>query len=285
MTTDELGPELSERSPTSLTAADVLNICDGILGESARRRHFFAWLRAPGAASDEWLPVDGYYPANKLVVVCQTASGGHDKVYSQLVPAHGLRLLELTPDAIGGDREQAEARLRARIKALDAAPRPAREHRPRRAREPQPREVRESQPRESAVARAFAPAAPAAAVEAAPLGAAFGAVLGVVLIAVLAAELYLGVAVVGFGHGQPALAFAFALDACARALGTAGAGHARSREWAWLCALGGSPLVARFASSQRQAQVATEPTPLAGAVSLLALALAAVGGLIALASG
>src|SRR5947209_9883837 len=265
MTTDELGLELTGQSPT-LTVEEALNICDRILGESARRRHFFAWLRAPGAASDEWLPVDGYYPANKLVVVCQTASGGHDKVYSQLVPAHGLRLLELTPDAIGGDREQAEARLRARIKALDAAPRPAREHRPRRAREPQPREVRESQPRESAVARAFAPAAPAAAVEAAPLGAAFGAVLGVVLIAVLAAELYLGVAVVGFGHGQPALAFAFALDACARALGTAGAGHARSREWAWLCALGGSPLVARFASSQRQAQVATEPTPLAGAV-------------------
>lgn len=275
MTTDELDPELSERSANPLTAADVLNICDRILGEPARRRHLFAWLRAPGSASDEWLPVDGYYPGTKLVVVWHAAPGANDNLYSELVPAHGFRLLELTPDAVGADRQQAEARLRARIEALGAAPR--------RAREPQPREVRESPPRKVAVARTFAPLAPAAAVEAAPLGAAFGAVLGVVLSAVVVAELYLGVAVVGFGHGQPVLAFAFALDACARTLGTAGAGHVGLREWAWLSALGGSPLVAAFASSQRQGEVATEPTPLAGVLSLLALALAAIGALIALA--
>jgi hypothetical protein len=291
MTTDELDSELSERSPNPLTAADVLNICDRILGEPARRRHFFAWLRAPGAASDEWLPVDGYYPANKLVVVWRAAPGATDNLYSELVPAHGFRLLALTPDAVGADRHQAEARLRGRIEALGAAPRRVREPQPPRAREPQPRravepqarEVRDSPPRNAAVVRTFASLAPAAAVEASPLGAAFGAVLGVVLSAVVVAELYLGVAVVGFGHGQPVLALAFALDACARTLGTAGAGHVGLREWAWLCALGGSPLVAAFASAQRQGQVATEPTPLAEVLSLLALALAAIGALIALA--
>ena len=68
MTTDELGPELTGER-TALTAAEALSICDHILGEPARRRHLFAWLRAPGAAADEWLPVDGYYPGNKLVVV------------------------------------------------------------------------------------------------------------------------------------------------------------------------------------------------------------------------
>ena len=92
MTTDELDPELSDRSPSSLTAADVLNICDRVLGEPARRRHFFAWLRAPGAASDEWLPVDGYYPGNKLVVVWHAVPGANDRLYAELVPAHGFRL-------------------------------------------------------------------------------------------------------------------------------------------------------------------------------------------------
>jgi hypothetical protein len=121
--------------------------------------------------------------------------------------------------------------------------------------------------------------------ESAPLGAAFGAILGVCLAAVVLTELYLGVAVVGFDNEQPLLAVAFALDAGARALGTIAAGHAGSREWAWLCALGGSPLVATFASQQRQRQGSTEPYPLAHVISLLAMALAALGGLVALAGG
>jgi hypothetical protein len=295
MTTDELGLELTGPSAAPLRAEEVLNVCDRILGEPARRRHLFAWLRPPGAAADEWLPVDGYYPGNKLVVVWHPTPGANDRVYSELVPAHGFRLLELTPEAVGA-RDQAEARLRARIEALGATPRPARQSQarparpaqPRPARDSQPRRAQESQARESAVtgaASGFAPAAPGPAEEAAPLGAGFGAVLGVVLTAVLVAEVYLGVAVVGFGHGHPVLAFAFALDACARALGTVGAGHAGSREWAWLCALGGSPLVATFASHQRQREITIDPTPLAGVMSLLAMALAAIAGLVALAGG
>src|SRR5436305_1723815 len=280
MTTDELGLELpGASSEPRLTAAQALTICDRILGEPARRRHLFAWLRAPGAAADEWLPVDGYYPGNKLVVVWHATPEAKDRIYSELVPAHGFRLLELTPRALGRDPREAEARLRARIDELGPAP---------------PR-AREAQPRESAVAKAVSSLAPqphegrtaaaAPTVEVAPLGAGFGAVLGVILLAILLAEVYLGVAVVGFGHGTPLLAIAFALDAGARALATTAAGHAGLRHWTWLCALGGSPLVATFASYQRQGAVAVEPLPLAGVISLLAMAMAALGGLVALASG
>ncbi len=273
MTTDELGPELmGESTAQRLTVAQALSICDRILGEPARRRHLFAWLRAPGAAADEWLPVDGYYPGNKLVVVWHATPDANDRIYSELVPAHGFRLLELTPEALGGDPTEAEARLRARIDKLGPAP---------------PR-AREAEPRESRLT--FAPAvapqgrthAPAPAAEVAPLGAGFGAVLGVILLVILLAEVYLGVAVVGFGHGQPLLAIAFALDAGARALGTVSAGHAGARDWTWLCALGGSPLVAAYASYQRQGAVAAEPAPLAGVISLLAMAIAVLGGLVAL---
>jgi hypothetical protein len=107
----------------------------------------------------------------------------------------------------------------------------------------------------------------------------------VILIVVLVVEVYLGVAVLGAGHGQPLLAIAFALDAGARALGTIGAAHAGLRDWTWLCALGGSPLVAALASYQRQGEVAAEPAPLAGVISVMAMGLAVLGGLVALASG
>src|SRR5437764_13230214 len=143
MTTDELGLELTGQSPT-LTVEEALNICDRILGEPARRRHLFAWLRAPGAAADEWLPVDGYYPGNKLVVVWHATLEAKDRIYSELVPAHGFRLLELTPRALGRDPREAEARLRAQIDELGPAP---------------PR-AREAQPRESAVAKAVSSLAP-----------------------------------------------------------------------------------------------------------------------------
>jgi hypothetical protein len=266
MTTDELGLELTGKATVPLSVAEGLNLCDRILGEPARRRHLFGWLRAPGAAADEWLPVDGYYPGHKLVVVWHSSPAPHDNVYSELVPAHGFRLLELTPDELGGDPARAEARLRERIKALGAAP----------------RRHREAEPRESTVARVVR-SRPAA--DPAPLGAGFGALLGVVLAVVLLVEVYLGVIVLGFDHGQPLLAFAIALDACARALGTIAAGHARMRAWAWWCALGGSPVVALHWTFERSERVATEPAPLAGMISLLAMAIAALGGLVALAGG
>src|SRR5436305_1106571 len=200
MTTDELGPELTGER-TALTAAEALNICDRILGEPARRRHLFAWLRAPGAAADEWLPVDGYYPANKLIVVWHATAAATDSVYSELVPAHGFKLLELAPQAVGSDPAEAEARLRARIDKLGPVPRRsreprAREARARREREPRAREAgsRDAPPRQSARAGAVSSFVPGARVaEPVPPGAGFGAVLGVILVTVGLAELYLGV--------------------------------------------------------------------------------------------
>lgn len=279
-----------------LTVTQILNVCDRILGEPARRRHLFTWLRSPSAAADEWLPVDGYYPGNRLVVIWHASPAPSDRLYAELVPAHGFRLLELTPEDLGGDPTRAETRIQARIEALG----------------PAPRRAREAEPRESAVARAVWSLAPERQVaesragaatsrrdgrsavsapppadartsaEDSPLGAGFGAVLGVVLAAALLVEIYVGVVVVGFDHRQPLLAIALALDACARALGTIAAGHAGLRDWAWWCALGGSPVVAMFAMFERREPGRVEPAPLAGVISLLAIGLAALGGLIAL---
>src|ERR1700716_1442569 len=58
----------------------LLDLCDGILGEMGRRRHLFAWLRPP-ELDDGWLAVDAYYPASRLVVVCQSTPGAHDDLY------------------------------------------------------------------------------------------------------------------------------------------------------------------------------------------------------------
>jgi hypothetical protein len=121
-----------------------------------------------------------------------------------------------------------------------------------------------------------------AAAEVTPLGARFGAFVGVALTILFVAEVYLGV-VVAFDVGQAVLGVALALDACARVLGTIAAGHAGLRDWLWLCALGGSPLVASFAAAQREWAVTIEPTPLAGRISLLAMGIAALGGIVALA--
>jgi hypothetical protein len=53
-------------------------MCDRLLDEVGRRRHMFAWLRAPGAGAGEWLAVDAYYPRARLVVMCGPSPGRHD---------------------------------------------------------------------------------------------------------------------------------------------------------------------------------------------------------------
>jgi hypothetical protein len=113
------------RSPPC--AGTILALCDRVLGEIGRRSHLFAWLRAPGAGPGEWLAVDGYYPANRLVVVCRVPDDPLSEVYAELVPAHGLRLLQLTPSELGADAEAtelpdpaaAETMLRALIAELE----------------------------------------------------------------------------------------------------------------------------------------------------------------------
>jgi hypothetical protein len=266
MTTEGLGTDLGTTADT-VTPAEAFDLCDRIVGEPSRRQHLFGWLRAPEAPRDQWLPVDAYYPRHRLVLVWRQAPGPNDELYRQLVPAHGLRLLELTPAKIAGDRQEAERRLRALLGAAGATPIAA-APRPPRPPQPGPR-VAPAAESNDIPERARPPAPPS------ELPAWVGAIAGVALAAVVLAELYAGVAVIGFGAGRPVLAVGLALDACARALGTLAASRERAGAWPWACAVGGSPLVAAFVfGRERRAKV--EPAPLAGVLSLLALALVAV---------
>jgi hypothetical protein len=281
-----------------LPAPAILSICDRLLGEVGRRRHMFAWLRVPGSAAGEWLPVDAYYPRARLVVMCQPGSGPNDGLYRELVPAHGLGLLTLDPAVLGDDRAAVEAALAGKIFDLEHLPRPS--------------------PRMPSDARATAPAASAGAASDAPAGAAgggagepvrngrtshgpeaswtpvsversavapaleqgVGVVLGLALAAVLIAELYVAVVDAAFGAGRPILGLALALDACSRALGTVAATRAGERGWACACAIGGAPIVAWFAVLRPSGRDAVEPAPLAGLLAGLAALLVLLGLLI-----
>jgi hypothetical protein len=99
---------------------------------------------------------------------------------------------------------------------------------------------------------------------------------GVALVAVLFIEMYLGVVQGALDGGRLLLAFGLALDVCSRALGTIAANRAGSDDWAWLCALGGSPFVASFALFGRGGAVKVEPAPLAGLMGLVALGALAI---------
>lgn len=228
-----------------LEVSEILDLCDRILGEPGRRRHLFAWLRAPGAGPEDWLAVDAYYPTHRLVVVWHEQPSPHDAVYAREVPAHGLRLVEVSPAALGGDPV---ASLRHMIAALGPVPAPA-------APAPRPK--------------------PAPGAER-PLD--YGLGLGVALVLALFIELYLGVARGAIDHGHFVLAFGLAIDACARTLGVIAARRADAPDWAWGCLLIGSPLVAAFWLRE---QPTAEPAPLAGQlaiVALLALAVALLTG-------
>ncbi len=266
MTTEGLGPDLGSTGET-VTPAEAFDLCDRIVGEPSRRRHFFGWLRAPEAPRDQWLPVDAYYPGHRLVLVWRPAPGPNDELYRELVPAHGLRLLELTPAKIAGDRPEAERRLRALLGAAGATPIAAAQRPPRGTRPGSegaaPAEWRDVRRRARPASRPF------------ELPAWLGAIAGAALVAVVITELYAGVALVGFDAGRPVLALGLALDACARALGTLAASRERAPGWPWLCAAGGSPMVAVFVFG-RERRATVEPAPLAGVLALLALALVAV---------
>lgn len=262
MTTEGLGPELG--TGEIVTPAEALDVCDRIVGEPSRRRHLFSWLRAPEAPRDQWLPVDAYYPRHRLVVVWRAQPEADDDLYRELIPAHGLRLIELTPAKIAGDRQEAGRRLRALLEAAGATAIPARPTRP--------------VPVHPGPQLAPAPAAadqPVQRARPAEIPAWMGAIAGLGLVAVVIAELYVGVAVAGFDAGRPVLAMGLALDACARALGTLAASRARAPGWSWACAIGGSPLVASFVFGREQRET-VEPAPLAGVLALLAMAVVAV---------
>ncbi|MAP63521.1 MAG: hypothetical protein CMH34_07225 [Microbacterium sp.] len=97
----------------------VLDLCDEVLGAAGLRQAKFDWLRgdvSPSSGRSARLPVDGFWPANQLVVEFQekqhtesvpifdrrvTLSGIprgeqrrlYDQRKAELIPAHGLRLV------------------------------------------------------------------------------------------------------------------------------------------------------------------------------------------------
>lgn len=102
----------------------VLDLCDQVLAETGLRQHRFDWLLGdPGATGRRVrLPVDGYWPNAKVVVEYRerqhdqpldhfdkpdrlTVSGVHrglqralyDARRDELIPAHGIRLVVITP--------------------------------------------------------------------------------------------------------------------------------------------------------------------------------------------
>jgi hypothetical protein len=121
MTADGLAGELPSRD-ASTEVDHILSVCDRRLGEVGRRAHLFTWLRAPEAGADEWLPVEAYYPRARLVVVYRERRRAHDHLYRELVPRHGLRLLELTPADLGLTPAGTERALARLIETLPSAP-------------------------------------------------------------------------------------------------------------------------------------------------------------------
>jgi hypothetical protein len=267
-----------------LSVSGILAICDGLLGEIGRRQHRFAWLRPPGPGSEDWLVVDAYYPGNRVVVVCRDEPAAHDHLYAELVPPHGLRLLALAPAELG-DRAAAATTLTRLIMELGPVPRPTGQalDEERMARESAMARVAASFVNATAPpainrrppTRAQAAAIRRAAHEADTRQAVTGIVLGIVLALALCVEMYIGVARFALNGGHWLLAFGIAFDVCARALGTIAAGRAGRQVWAWGCVIGGSPVVAAFALFQADGPLITEPGPIAGLVSVLAVSVIA----------
>jgi hypothetical protein len=266
MTADRLANGLREPEPAATeresgvrSTATILATCDRLLNEVGRRRHMFAWLRAPGSAAGEWLAVDAYYPRARLVVMCRSAPGPHDALYRELVPTHGLGLLMLDPASLGGNPAEVKATLSRKLFEREhLSPGAARAERP----TPRTEKRAEPVPTWTRVKVERAAVAPA-------LEQGVGMALGLGLAAILIVEIYLDVAYV-FAGDRFVLAFAIALEACSRALGTVAAARAGERAWAAGCAIGGAPVVAWFALLRRSGRVEVEPAPLAGVLAVLA---------------
>ena len=187
--------------------------------------------------------VDGYYPANKLVVYC----GGDPEergLYEQLVPEHGLYLLTLKPDELPDDQVATQAVVRKQLEKDGWSPRPvsrpvAAVPTPAPKADPAPRKPRE-----------------------APSSVKAGFGIGLVLSTLILAEAYLGIVVLAIDNGDVVLGAGLLLDAAARVLGTLS-----TQTWSSL--LIGSP------------RVADQEQP-AKAVAIVALILIALGVVLAI---
>jgi hypothetical protein len=240
-----LAPPLERSALEAVSVSTVLGLCDKAVGEAGRRAHAFGWLRLPDAQAGQWLTVDAYYPVNRLVVLCRYERQAHDGLIHELIPKHGLRLLELDPTELGGRREFVEASLVRLIGGLGPPPAPV----------------------HAAPAPARARTAPApSSSDQIPLG----VLLGVGLVAATFVEVFVGVIEFGLDGGHLLIACGLALDACARTLGTVAACQSGRPGWAWACALGGSPFVVSFAYLQSDGPVTVDPAPVAGLVGTAA---------------
>ena len=119
--------------PRGRTGSDesyVIDICDRLLGSAALRQHMFDWLVGDGP-SPRRLPVDAYYRDFQLVVEVlerqhseaikhfdkpdrMTVSGVHrgeqrtlyDQRRRDLLPRHGLTLVEIRIDELAHDKKK-----------------------------------------------------------------------------------------------------------------------------------------------------------------------------------
>ncbi len=227
----------------------------------------FAWLPAPERQG--WLPVDAYYPGNRVVVICRAEPDLHDELFHREIPEHGLRLLELGPGELDGTAQGREA-IAKRLDGLEAPPAPEPAHTPgTRERRPSLR-LASLAPTATTAPALSRHSAPPRAVPADGRGALLGGgvLVGVVLAVALFAESY--AAVLALGATDLLLAFGLALDVIARGLGSIAAARARQAAWLWACVVLGSPAVATFVLRDGPEPL-SEPAPLAGLLSLLAL--------------
>jgi hypothetical protein len=126
----------------------VLDLCDRVLASISHRQARFDWLRgdaSPSSGRSTRLPVDGYWPMHSLIVEFQekqhtesvpifdrraTVSGVprgeqrriYDQRKTELIPAHGLRLVvihksefEVRRDRIVRDQARDEGIVRRRL--------------------------------------------------------------------------------------------------------------------------------------------------------------------------
>jgi hypothetical protein len=268
----------------------ILDLCDGLLGEIGRRMHRFSWLRDPSAPIVSYLPLDSYYPGNRLVVVIAPRTAEQERLCREQVPAHGLHLLWLVPDDLGADPRIASDKLFERIKLLGPLAERPRERIERSRPQPSLRQSYQalhdpvrppSDPPDPSPRRPAPTTASAAAgykrAEAHRHGSResqerAGVFYGLALVLVLGAETFGLVIAYALDNNHLLLALGLALDVCARGLGTLAAIREGSDDSAWACLVFGSPAAVSF-SLLGEEPVTTEPAPLAGAIGALACAL------------
>ena len=88
---------------------------------------------------------------------------------------------------------------------------------------------------------------------------------------VLTVELYVGVGEIALGGDHWLLAFGFALDIVARVLGLVAGERAGRLDWGLWSVIGGSPVVAGFTLFRQEGRMTTEPGPIAGLISVVAM--------------